>query len=81
MRASRGLAVKDGGLGVGEFLVAAVVAAIVDEFLSGGEVVFPTARCAIRVLVPRFSSSNRPIHFARRHAFVALDGLKPSTAL
>jgi hypothetical protein len=29
---------KNGALGVGEFLVAAVVAAVVDEFLGGGEV-------------------------------------------
>ncbi len=32
------LLVKNGFLGVGEFFVAAVVAAIVDEFLGGGEI-------------------------------------------
>jgi hypothetical protein len=38
---------KDGLLGVGKFLVAAVVAAIVDDFLGGGEIVlgrFPRVR-------------------------------------
>ena len=36
---SRGLLRDDGVLGVGEILVAAVVAAIVDEFLGGGKFV------------------------------------------
>ena len=35
----RRLQTKDGAFGVGEFLVAAVVAAGVDEFLGGGEIV------------------------------------------
>jgi len=50
----------NGALGVGEFFVAAVIAAVVDEFLGGGQVVlrgFPRVRCLAKGVLSILSMS------------------------